>query len=88
MSVVMVSPDDLIEDVKPWEPSSWRKFIIEYVTPLKVLGETIIRQFAGDPSTEVVRALVEPANSVIEIAKKLLEILVRSLKHLQILSSA
>ncbi|MCC6023248.1 MAG: hypothetical protein LM600_00935 [Thaumarchaeota archaeon] len=72
MSVIMVSPDELIREVKPWEPSSWRYFINEYVVPLKVLGEVVVKQFAGDPSTEVVRALVGPANHVIEIAKKVI----------------
>lgn len=72
MSVVLVSPDEIIREVKPWDRNSWRSFINEYIVPLKVLSETIVKQFIGDPSIDAIKALIEPAKYAIEIAKKVI----------------
>jgi hypothetical protein len=68
----MVSPDEIIREVKPWDRNSWRNFINEYVVPLKVLGETVVKQFTGDPSIDAIKALIEPAKYAIEIAKNVI----------------
>jgi hypothetical protein len=66
----VISPGELIEEIKPWEPDSWRKFINEHVVPLKALGENVSKQFAGDPSERAAKAVSEAASSVIEAAKR------------------
>jgi hypothetical protein len=40
------------------------------LVPLKVLGETVSKQFAGDPSEAAAKAVSEAASSVIETAKR------------------
>jgi hypothetical protein len=43
---------------------------VKYVDPKleKVLGETVVKQFTGDPSIDAIKALIEPAKYAIEIA--------------------
>jgi len=67
-----ITPGELINEVKPWDISSWRNFIEKYIVPVKVLAETVARQFIRDAS-EVSKALANSATRVINIAEKLIE---------------
>jgi hypothetical protein len=65
-----VSPDELINNVKPWDISSWKNFLEKYIVPIRALADAIAKQFVGDASSEISKVLAERAASVIEIGKK------------------
>jgi hypothetical protein len=68
----MISPDELINEVRPWDVDSWRDFIENHVVPIKLLAETVSKQFAGDASSEVSKFLADCATHTIAVAKKFL----------------
>jgi hypothetical protein len=70
LSVLRVSPDAFVKDVKPWDVFVWKEFVEKYVVPLKVLGNIIVSFFVGDPGAEVAKNLATVAGKVIEIATK------------------
>lgn len=65
-----ISPDELINEIKPWYETSWKRFIEECVVPIRFLAETVAKQFVGDSSSEASKALADNATRVIEVAKK------------------
>ena len=65
-----ISPDDLINEVQPWNVESWMNFVEGQVVPIKLLAETVAKQFAGDLSSEVSKFLADSATRVIEVAKR------------------
>jgi len=67
-----MSPNELINEVKPWDESSWRKFIETYVVPVHALANAIKEQFIGDPSAEVAEAVAKRAKNVIDTAKNVI----------------
>ena len=67
-----ISPNVLINDVKPWDESSWRRFIETNVVPIKALATTIAEQFVGDVAAEVARSLADSASQIIDVAKKVI----------------
>jgi len=68
----IVSPDELINEVKPWDKDSWRKFIETYVVPVKVLADSVAKQFVGDLAAEVAKSLSDNASRVINVAKNII----------------
>ena len=67
-----ISPEELINDVKPWDKDSWRRFIEKHVVPIKILADNVAKQFVGDASASVAKALTDSASRVIEVAKKVI----------------
>jgi hypothetical protein len=67
-----ISPDELINEIQPWNVDSWRNFVENCVVPIKFLAETVAKQFAGDASSEVSRFLADCATRVLEVARKFL----------------
>ena len=67
-----ITPDELINEVKPWDVNSWKKFVEKYIVPIRVLSETVAKQFVGDVSSEVSKALADSAACVIDVAEKLI----------------
>ncbi|MDM7274679.1 MAG: hypothetical protein P3X22_000935 [Thermoprotei archaeon] len=65
-----ISPEELINEVKPWDEDSWRKFVEKHVVPIKVLAEDVAKNFTGDASTEVANVLAKRASKVIEAARE------------------
>jgi hypothetical protein len=68
----VISPDELINEVKPWNVDSWRNFVENHVVPIKLLAETVAKQFVGDSSSEVSKFLADCATRTLEVAKKFL----------------
>jgi len=68
----MISPDELINEVKPWDVDSWRGFIENHVVPIRLLAENVSKQFVGDASSEVSKFLADCATRTIIAAKKFL----------------
>jgi len=68
--VSVVSPDELINEVKPWDEGSWKKFVETYVVPIGVLARKVAEQFIGDASSEVSKALADCASRTIAVAEK------------------
>ena len=68
----VISPEALIDEVKPWSKDSWRKFLENYVVPISVLADTVVKQFAGDPASEISRELAQRAKHVLNVAKKVI----------------
>ena len=66
----MISPDELINEVEPWNVESWREFIETQVVPIKILAETVAKQFAGDASAEVSRVLASYATRTLDVARR------------------
>jgi hypothetical protein len=66
----IISPDELINEIQPWNIDSWRNFVEGHVMPIKLLAETIAKQFVGDASSEVSKFLADSATRVIEVAKR------------------
>jgi len=52
-----ISPDELIEEVRPWDTSSWRTFVEDNVVPIHTLAKAVERWFRGDISSEVLHFL-------------------------------
>jgi hypothetical protein len=67
-----MSPDELINEIKPWNPESWREFVEDYVVPIKLLAETISDLCVGDPASEPSKFLAVNAEKVIETSKRFL----------------
>ena len=67
-----ISPDELINEVQPWDVNSWRRFVENYVVPIKLLAENVAKQFVGDTSSEVSKFLADCATRIVETAKKFL----------------
>ncbi|MEM1674922.1 MAG: hypothetical protein QXI56_08660 [Candidatus Bathyarchaeia archaeon] len=67
-----ISPEELINDIKPWDKDSWRRFIEEHVVPIRILADNVAKQFVGDASAEVAKALADSASRVIEVARRVI----------------
>ena len=67
-----ISPEELINDVKPWDKDSWRKFLEEYVVPIEALASTIAKQFVGDPAAEIAGEVAKRASRVLTVAKNVI----------------
>ncbi|MCL7400340.1 MAG: hypothetical protein LZ163_02080 [Thaumarchaeota archaeon] len=67
-----ISPDELINEVQPWNVDSWKNFVKNYVVPIKCLAETVAKQFVGDASSEASKFLADSAVRVIGAAKSFL----------------
>jgi hypothetical protein len=72
MPMSTISPDELINEVSPWNVDSWRNFVENYVVPIKLLAETVSKQFVGDASSEVSKHLANCSTRIVEVAKKFL----------------
>jgi hypothetical protein len=68
----VISADELIDEVKPWDKDSWKKFLESNIVPIYLLADTVARQFTGDPSAEVARALSDNAKRVLDVAKNII----------------
>lgn len=68
----VISPEDLINEVRPWESDSWRKFVEAYVVPIKALADSVAKQFVGDLAAEVAKSLSGSASRVIGVAKNVI----------------
>ena len=68
----VISPDELIEQVKPWNSDSWKSLIEQSVAPISVLARAVERWFRGDPSADVARATAEAAELVLKTAEETL----------------
>lgn len=68
----VISPENLISEVKPWEKDSWRKFIEAHVVPIKALADSVAKQFVGDLAAEVANSLSDSASHVISAAKNVI----------------
>ncbi|MBS7610373.1 hypothetical protein KEJ19_07450 [Candidatus Bathyarchaeota archaeon] len=66
----LVSPDELINEIRPWDESSWKKLIETYIVPLKALAGAVAKYFVGDASSDVSKALADRATYILEVAKK------------------
>jgi len=66
----MISPEDLINEIKPWDVNSWKYFIEKYVMPIKLLAEAVAKQFVGDASAEVSKFLADSASRIITVASR------------------
>jgi len=67
-----ISPDELINEIEPWNAESWRSFVEDYVVPIKLLAETISELCIGDLASEPSKFLATSAENVIETAKRFL----------------
>jgi hypothetical protein len=45
----MISPDELISEVRPWDVDSWKSFVENHVVPIKLLAETVSKQLPERP---------------------------------------
>ena len=68
----VISPDELINEVKPWDKDSWRRFIETHVVPIKVLADSVAKQFVGDLAAEVAKSLSDSASRVISVARNII----------------
>jgi len=65
----VISADKLLEDIQPWEPDSWKKFLEDHIIPLKSLAEEYVKRISTDTSAQEVQALTEITNKVLRIAE-------------------
>ena len=65
----VISADKLLEDIQPWEPDSWKRFLENYLLPLKSLAEEYVKRISTDTSAQDVQALAEATNKVLRIAE-------------------
>jgi hypothetical protein len=67
-----ISPDELINEIQPWNIESWRNFVENHIVPIKLLAENVAKQFSGDASSEVSKFLANSTKCILDTAKKFL----------------
>ncbi|MHA1580878.1 MAG: hypothetical protein ACTSUQ_14805, partial [Candidatus Freyarchaeota archaeon] len=69
----VISPDELINEVKPWNKESWKKFLKSNVGQIHILANTVAKQFVGDSSAEIAKVVADSAKNVLDTAKNVVE---------------
>jgi len=67
-----VSPEEILEDIKPYDSEQWKKFVETYVFPIQKLADTTVRNFIGDASAEAARIVSREAKRILEVSNRVL----------------
>ena len=68
----VISPEDLINDIKPWEKDSWKKFVENEIGPLHVLADAVAKQFVGDAAADISKTITNITSCIIDVARNVI----------------